>query len=60
LLLEEKQFGVWLRATSKRTQKPQLIEAKRHGERRDDGDIDKIDDRMVSIPKEFTQMGKGG
>ncbi|KAK7851589.1 hypothetical protein CFP56_041492 [Quercus suber] len=51
LRLEEKQFGVWLRATPERSQKAQLIKVMRNGGRREDGDVDKTGDRMVSIPR---------
>ena len=54
---EEKQFGVWLQASPERNQKPQLIVAMSHGSYREEGVFDKTNDRVVSIPKEPTQMG---
>ena len=48
-----------MRATPERTQKPQLIEAMRHSGWKEDGDVDKTVDRMVSIPKESTQGWQG-
>uniref|UniRef100_A0A7N2R7P6 DUF4283 domain-containing protein n=1 Tax=Quercus lobata TaxID=97700 RepID=A0A7N2R7P6_QUELO len=52
---EEKQFDVWMRATSERSQKSQLVEGMRKGGRREDDDVDKKVDRMVSIPRKSTQ-----
>lgn len=56
---EEMQFGAWLRDASKRPQKPQMIEAMRHGGRKVDGDIDKTNDGMACISKAPMQLGQG-
>ena len=40
-----------------RSQKPQLVEGMRNGSSREDGDLDKMIDRMVSIPKGSLRWG---